>query len=68
MLRDWELLKLLNSLGRSDTTVPPAIEGHALRELEGGLLAVMTERVPQIADMMSRPGLRSEIMLLPEYS
>ena len=68
VLRDWELLKLLNNLGRSDTILPPAIDGNALRDLEVVLLDAMTNRVTQIADMMSRPGLRSEMMLLPEYS
>ncbi|OYY75030.1 MAG: hypothetical protein B7Y43_19290 [Sphingomonas sp. 28-62-20] len=67
VLRDWELLKLLNNLGRSDTIMPPAIDGNALRDLEVVLLDAMTKRVTQIADMMSRPGLRSEMMLLPEY-
>lgn len=67
VLRDWELLKLLNNLGRSDTVLPPAIDGNALRDLEAVLLDAMTKRVTQIADMMSRPGLRSEMMLLPEY-
>lgn len=66
VLRDWELLKLLNGLGRSDTATLPVVDGHALRQLEAELLMAMTERVPQIADMMIRPGLRSELMLLPE--
>ncbi len=66
VLRDWELLKLLNGLGRSDLFAPTFAGGEKLRALQTELLASMAERLTEVAEMMSRPGLRNEMMLLPE--
>lgn len=65
LLRDWELLRLLNGLGRSDDLDSPAIDAAGLKALENELLAALTGQLSDIADMMTRPTLRSEMMLLP---
>lgn len=66
VLRDWEVLQLLNTLGRSDNVEHPAIDGKQLKALEQDLLSVMSQSLITVADMMTRPKIRSEIMLLPE--
>jgi len=66
VLRDWELLRLLNTLGRSDQATPPSVNSDQLKVLESNLFAAMKESLSAIAEMMTRPGLCSEIMLLPE--
>lgn len=66
VLRDWELLRILNTLGRSDHATLVGIDSDHLKALEADLLAAMAASVPGIADMMTRPGLCSEIMLLPD--
>ena len=66
ILRDWEVLQLLNTLGRSDSPKPPEIDISQMRALEANLLDAMSQSLPTVADMMTRPGIRSELMLLPD--
>lgn len=66
ILRDWEFLKLLNNLGRSDHAEIEINDCAAIQSLERELLAAMEGRFKVIADMMTRPALRSEMMLLPD--
>ena len=66
VLRDWELLQLLNSVGRIDNASPMEMDGDQLEALEQVLCSAMYKSLPVIADMMTRPALRSEIMLLPD--
>lgn len=66
ILRDWEVLQLLNTLGRSDSPKPPEIDISQMRALEADLLDAMSQSLPTVADMMTRPGIRSELMLLPD--
>lgn len=68
VLRDWEVLQLLNTLGRSDNPKSPEIDISQMRELEADLLDAMSQSLPTVADMMTRPGIRSEIMLLPDQN
>ena len=67
VMRDWELLQLLNTLGRSDHSIPPALPDDKLKALEADLLSAMAEDLSSIAEMMTRPSLRSEIMLVPDF-
>lgn len=66
VLRDWEILQLLNTLGRSDNPKSPEIDIPQMRALEADLLDAMSQSLPTVADMMTRPGIRSEMMLLPD--
>lgn len=66
VLRDWEVLQLLNTLGRSDASGPLGIDISHMEALERDLLGAMSQSLPTVADMMTRPGIRSEIMLLPD--
>ncbi|WP_336977375.1 DEAD/DEAH box helicase [Altererythrobacter fulvus] len=66
ILRDWEVLQLLNTLGRSDSPKPPEIDISQMRALEADLLDAMSQSLPTVADMMTRPGIRSELMLLTD--
>ena len=66
VLRDWEVLQMLNTLGRADNPKPPSVNGEQLKALEVSLLSSMKASLPTIAEMMTRPGIRSEIMLLPD--
>ena len=66
VLRDWELLLDLNGLGRIDSLDEFPPESSALTPLLAALLAAAEERTGELAEMMTRPRLRGEIMLLPE--
>ena len=66
VMRDWELLLALNALGRSDNPSPPSIDGAELEQLLLQLIAAMETSLAEIAEMMTRPALRSEIFLLPD--
>jgi hypothetical protein len=66
ILRDWELLRQLNQLGRSDTRATPSIDRERLADIEQALIHAAKEKIGEIADMMTRPQIRSEIMLVPE--
>lgn len=66
VLRDWELLQVLNGLGRSDA-------GVAQAEVNSGNLVIMKqafsrhaeEAVPSIAEGMTKPMVRAELLILP---
>ncbi len=66
VLRDWELLVLLNQLGRSDTLSKRIADLSGLRVLAGELIEAINDQISSLADMMTRPRLRSECMLVPE--
>lgn len=66
VLRDWEVLQLLNTLGRSDALGPPGVDISQMQALEVDLIEAMSQSLQTVADMMTRPGIRSEIMLLPD--
>lgn len=66
LLRDWELLKRLNELGRVDTSIPAPVNPTELQLLEAEMLAEISANLPRLADMMTRPKARSLAMLLPE--
>lgn len=66
ILRDWELIKLMNNLGRVDYPDSVTIDCARFQSLETELLTAVEGRLSDIAEMMIRPGLRSEIMLLPD--
>lgn len=68
VLRDWEVLRELNLLGRSDAPNTSAIDLVGLRALEKDFLAAIQAQVPAIAEMLTRPRLRSEALLLPEIA
>lgn len=68
VLRDWEVLQLLNTLGRLDNPKSPEIDISQMRALEADLLDAMSQSLPTVAEMMTRPGIRSEIMLLPDQN
>jgi hypothetical protein len=68
VMRDWELLLALNALGRSDNPSPPKIDSAQLKDLQSELIAAMATSLDEIADMMTRPALRSEIFLLPDHA
>ncbi|WP_454888730.1 DEAD/DEAH box helicase [Sphingobium indicum] len=67
ILRDWELLQRLNRLGRSDAaTTSLQNGGAALATLTKALLAHAYEAAPGIAEGMTRPTVRGEVLLVPE--
>jgi len=65
LLRDWELLQLLNTVGRSDRVNHPIAPG-TLETVAKGLLAYAETEIDGLVDMMIRPKLRMEILLVPE--
>lgn len=66
VLRDWQLLQRLNGLGRSDRAETSVWDSATLATLEADLRAAVTAQIADLADMMTRPRVRSEILLLPE--
>ena len=66
VLRDWELLKKLNALGRSDLPAPPSIDRDRLDALREKLICALEIEASIIAEAMIRPVVRGEILLLPE--
>jgi SNF2 family DNA or RNA helicase len=68
ILRDWEVLRMLNGLGRSDSLKQPEIDILGMQALEVDLLNAMSQSLPTVADMMTRPGIRSEMMLMPDQN
>ena len=66
VLRDWELLKVLNNLVRVD--VPSEVDSNAaaLQKSESELLGAIERRLPGLAEMMTKPKARSVAMFLPE--
>jgi hypothetical protein len=65
LLRDWELLQLLNTTGRSDR-VDNSADPDVLTSVAGKLLAHAEVEIGGLVDMMVRPKLRMEILLVPE--
>ncbi len=65
VLRDWQLLQKLNSIGRSDSTLLD-FDPATLAALEATLRAGIADHLPDLAEMMTRPRVRSEILLIPE--
>ncbi len=47
---------------------PPKIDSAQLKDLQSELIAAMATSLDEIADMMTRPALRSEIFLLPDHA
>jgi ERCC4-related helicase len=67
VLRDWELLQRLNGLDRSDTSImPPAEEVELLNLKARDLIAYAQTMANEIADGMTRPMVRGEVLLVPE--
>lgn len=66
VLRDWELLILLNQLGRSDQSTKQIADSSDLRLLAAQLMDAIKDQISPMANMMTRPRLRSEGMLVPE--
>lgn len=66
VLRDWELLQTLNTLGRSDNPSPSQFDSAQLMGLQAELMACLIKSLSEIAEMMTRPALRPEIFLLPD--
>ncbi|WP_233281599.1 DEAD/DEAH box helicase [Sphingomonas changnyeongensis] len=66
LLRDWELLQKLNTLGRSDLPEPPRISREPLDALRKKLVCALEAEAKIIAEAMVRPIVRGEILLLPE--
>lgn len=66
LLRDWELLQKLNTIGRSDHAKPSVVDKEALCALLDDLLRAIEDEAGTIAESMIRPMVRGEILLLPE--
>ncbi len=66
VLRDWELLRALNLVGRSDTDSRDQLDSQDLAETESVLFHAIELAAPEIGEMLTRPRVRSEILLLPE--
>jgi superfamily II DNA or RNA helicase len=66
LLRDWELLQKLNTLGRSDQPEPVVADRATLNGLREELLRSIENEARAIADSMVRPLVRGEMLLLPE--
>lgn len=68
VLRDWELLQDLNAVGRFDHPVALAPDGDRLTDIEERLRAAIEAQAPKLADVLTRPRVRSEMLLMPEPS
>ena len=66
VLRDWELLQELNAVGRSDHLPTPAADSDRLTDIEERLRTAIEAQAPSLADMLTRPRVRSEVLLMPE--
>ena len=66
LLRDWELLQKLNTLGRSDMANSVEIERSQLGALCKKLISAIGSEASAIAESMVRPVVRGEMLLLPE--
>ena len=66
LLRDWELLQKLNTLGRSDMANSVEIERSQLGALCQQLIGAIGAEASSIAESMVRPVVRGEMLLLPE--
>ena len=66
VLRDWELLQDLNAVGRVDHPLALAPDGDRITDIEERLRAAIEAQAPKLADVLTRPRVRSEILLMPE--
>ncbi|GGJ36208.1 helicase SNF2 [Sphingopyxis bauzanensis] len=66
LLRDWELLQKLNTLGRSDLPESAMVDRETLGSLREVLIRAIETDAESIAESMIRPVVRGEILLLPE--
>ena len=66
VLRDWELLKELNAIGRSDVHTDVAHRIVEATRLKPRLIAAIEQQASSIAEMMTRPRVRAEAMLIPD--
>ena len=66
VLRDWELLKELNALGRTDIHTDVAHRIVEATRLKPRLIAAIEQQASSIAEMMTRPRVRAEAMLIPD--
>ena len=66
ILRDWELLQLLNQLGRSDLPAQGLEGSPNLMSLHGSLVEAIADNVGSLASSMTKPRVLGEMMLIPE--
>ncbi|TMM48677.1 DEAD/DEAH box helicase [Qipengyuania marisflavi] len=67
ILRDWELLKRLNLVGAADETLPsPQAAGQQLTDLAQDLIIHIGKNARELAEGMTRPSVRGEVLLVPE--
>ncbi|WCT74194.1 SNF2-related protein [Sphingomonas naphthae] len=66
VLRDWELLQDLNAIGRSDDLGRSSAYDISLEDAEKRLRSAIEMQAPLLADMLTRPRVRSEMLLIPE--
>lgn len=66
LLRDWELLQRLNTIGRSDISGSSKTDLGALEPLLEQLIRGLEAEASNIAEAMTQPIVRGELMLLPE--
>lgn len=66
ILRDWELLRHVNQLGRSDLPSKGLQGSSELMTLHDRLVAAIGNQVGNLASAMTKPRVLSEIMLIPE--
>lgn len=67
VIRDWELLQRLNNLGRADPTIEkPVNEAGGLDAIIGDLTGHAQTVAKEIAEGMTLPMVRGEVLLVPE--
>lgn len=66
VLQGRAVLQLLNTLSCSVSPKQLGIDISQVRVLNADLLDSTSQSLPTVADMMTRPGIRSEILLLPD--
>lgn len=66
VLRDWELLQSLNAVGRSDDPSQGGSDPVSYMEIEEQLRSAIEAQAASLADMLTRPRVRSELLLVPE--
>ena len=67
ILRDWELLQRLNLLGAVDESLPsPQAAGQQLTDLVQDLIFHIGKNARELAEGMTRPLVRGEVLLVPE--
>lgn len=67
ILRDWELLQRLNLVGVADETLPSAqVADQQLTDLAQDLIIHIGKTARDLAEGMTRPSVRGEVLLVPE--